>query len=180
MTLTSHKSAAQLDREIEDRDLADFVRGKFKYDAIKRARLGYLVDGILRDRGIETGGLDDAGLVALARAELERGNVRAHATIKTNRQKITEEQALTMPRFEFIAHFLWVVTRKKENRTLAHGKRVKHADGMWQIVYPNGLVEYETPDADRLFDYARRGPLGYFIRQAEDFRADAYQQRGVR
>ncbi len=93
---------------------------------------------------------------------------------------ITEEQARTFPRFEFIAHWLAVVTRKKENRDLAQGKRVRRVGKRWQVVSPfgGGTVEYETPDADRLFDYARRGPLGWHIRNAEEFRAAAYQRIG--
>jgi hypothetical protein len=67
------RTSAQLDREIEDRDLAEFARGARKYDALKRARLAYVVEGILRDRGIDTVGADDDALVALARAELARG-----------------------------------------------------------------------------------------------------------
>ncbi len=102
-----------------------------------------------------------------------------HATKKTqllDRNEITEAQALALPRFEFIAHWLEVVTRKKEGRILSRGKRVKRTRGRWQIVYSNGLVEYETPDADLLFDYARRGPLGWHIRAAEEFRALAHQR----
>ena len=175
------KTAAQLDREIDDKDLADFARGAFKHNATKRARLGYVVQGILRDRGIETRGLDDDALVALARAELTRGGDRsAHATkkITSPRGDITGEQARSMPRFEFIAHWLAVVTRKKENRDLAQGKRVKRVGNRWQIVSPvgGGTVEYETPDANRLFDYARRGPLGWHIRNAEEFRTLAHQE----
>jgi plasmid stabilization system protein ParE len=102
------------------------------------------------------------------RASVARGV--AHATM------ITGEQARSMPRFEFIAHWLATVTRKKENRDLAQGKRVRRKGKLWQVVSQNGAVEYETPDADRLFDYARRGPLGWWIRKAEDFRVDAYQQ----
>lgn len=82
----SSKTPTQLDREIEDQDLADFVRGKFKYSALQRARLAYAVDGILRDRGISTDGADDTALVALARAELAQGAV--HATIKSRTGKL--------------------------------------------------------------------------------------------
>lgn len=89
---------------------------------------------------------------------------------------ITEEQARAMPRFEFIAHWLAKVTRKKENRELAMGKRVRKVGKRWQVVASNGAVEYESPDADRLFDYARRGPLGWWIRKAEEFRALAHER----
>lgn len=67
------KTPAQLDREIENKGLADFVRGAKKHNATQRARLAYGVEGILHDRGVETAGAaDDAALVALARAELAR------------------------------------------------------------------------------------------------------------
>lgn len=56
----------------DDQDLADFVRGKFKYDPLKRARLAYVVEAILRERGVLTAGADHAGLVELARAELAK------------------------------------------------------------------------------------------------------------
>lgn len=109
-----------------------------------------------------------------------RKRTRAHAVIgSVGRGSITEEQARSMPRFDFIAHWLAVVTRKKENRDLAKGKRVRRVGDRWQIVYSNGLVEYETPDTDRLFDYARRGPLGWHIRNAEEFRILAHE-RGSR
>lgn len=103
---------------------------------------------------------------------------RATKKIKTfDQNMITEEQARTMPRFEFIAHWLEFVTRKKAGRELTQGKRVKHTrEGLWQIVYSNGLVEYETPDVARLYEYARRGTLGWHIRNAEEFRVLAYQR----
>lgn len=93
------------------------------------------------------------------------------------RGTITEELARELPRFEFIAHWLAVVTRKKENRgplglyVRRHGKR-------WQIVSTvwGGTVTFETTDPALLFDYARRGQLGPHIRDAEEFRGLAYQR----
>ena len=186
------KTAAQLDREIEDQDLADFVRGKLKYNASQRARLAYVVEGILHDRGVATADANDDALVALARAELARtrsgvspqGSPRhRHVTMKKptlGRGMITEEQARTLPRFEFIAHWLAVVTKKKENRGPL-GLYVKRVGKRWQIVSPvgGGTVTYETADPALLFDYARRGQLGSHIRDAEDFRGLAYQRAGV-
>lgn len=178
------KTATQLERELEDRDLADFARGKFKYNATQRARLGYAVQGILQDRGIETRGLDDETIVALARVELARGGspTMAHSTMKipSARNVITEEQARKMPRFEFIAHWLVVVTRKKDNRGPL-GLYVKRAGKRWQVMSPvgGGAVTYETTDPALLFDYARRGQLGEHIRRAEEFRGLAYERAGV-
>lgn len=64
------KTRAQLDREIEDRELAEFVRGALKYSPLQRARLASMVAATLRDRGVATEGADDGTLVALARAYL--------------------------------------------------------------------------------------------------------------
>jgi hypothetical protein len=104
---------------------------------------------------------------------------RNHATI-LSRGMITEEQARALPRFEFIAHWLAVVTKKKVNRGPL-GLYVKRAGKRWQIMSPvgGGTVTYETTDPARLFDYARRGQLGSHIRDAEDFRGMAYQRAGV-
>lgn len=126
-------------------------------------------------------GLRSYATIRKTSAEMDRDIAEALASQpkrskpSLGRDVITEEQARSMPRFEFIAHWLAVVTRRKENRDLAQGKRVRRRRSRWQIVYPNGLVEYETSDADRLFDYARRGPLGWHIRKAEEFRALAHQ-----
>lgn len=92
---------------------------------------------------------------------------------------ITERDARELPRFDFIARYLVVSTRKKADRALVKGKQVRRIGGLWQVLYGNGLVEYETLDAGRLFDYVRRGPLNYYVRQAEEFRALAYE-RGAR
>ncbi len=90
---------------------------------------------------------------------------------------LTEALAREMPRFEFIAHWLAVVTKKKDARgplglyVLRRGKR-------WQVVSPvgGGTVTFQTTDPARLFDYARRGQLGSHIRDAEDFRILAYER----
>jgi hypothetical protein len=178
------KTWKQLDHEIEDQELADFAGGKFKYNALQRARLGFAVQGILQDRGIEARDLDDDALAALARAELARGQAPTPAAPpkKTvlGRGALTEDQARAMPRFDFIAHWLAVVTKKKENRGPL-GLWVKHVGTRWQIMSPvgGGTVTFETTDPALLFDYARRGQLGRDIRDAEEFRAQAYQRAGL-
>jgi hypothetical protein len=105
---------------------------------------------------------------------------RRHATVR-GRPRITEEQARAMPRFDFIAHWLTIITKKKENRGPL-GLYVKRVGKRWQIVSPvgGGTVTYETADPALLFDYARRGQLGSHIRDAEEFRGLAYQRAGVR
>jgi hypothetical protein len=93
------------------------------------------------------------------------------------RNVITEEQAREMPRFEFIAHWLAVVTRKKANRGPL-GLYVRRVGKRWQVVSPvgGGTVTYQATDPALLFDYARRGQLGTHIRDAEDFRVLAHQR----
>lgn len=93
--------------------------------------------------------------------------------------EINEVLARTMLRFDFIAHWLAVVTRKKANRGPL-GLYVRRVGKRWQIVSPIGgrTVTYETTDPALLFDYARRGQLGTHIRDAEDFRAEAYLRAG--
>lgn len=174
------------ERDVENAELVEFVRGAKKYNAIQRARLAYLVEGILRDRGLETAGADDDALVALAKAELARGSstplvprkIPWPATKTTlGRGTITEEQARTLPRFDFIAHWLAVVTKKKVNRGPL-GLYVRRVGKRWQVVSSigSGTVTYETTDPALLFDYARRGQLGRDIRDAEEFRGLAYER----
>src|SRR5262245_66379579 len=93
------------------------------------------------------------------------------------RTPITGELAKQIPRFEFIAHYLAVATAKKRDRELSHGYYVRRRGGKWQVVTNvtgSPLVIYETRDPALLFDYARRGPLGYYTRQADQFRVEAY------
>lgn len=121
----------------------------------------------------------DAEIAQLLSGHRAKTKSRGHATI-LGRGMITEEQARTLPRFEFIAHWLAVVTKKKENRGPL-GLYVKHVGKRWQIVSPvgGGTVTYETTDPALLFDHARRGQLGAHIRDAEEFRGLAYQRAEV-
>jgi hypothetical protein len=171
------KTPSQLDREIEDRDLAEFARGAKKYSPLQRARLAGAVESILRDRGVATFRADDDELAALARAELMHGATPSPVQPKKplRGRELTGELARSMPRFEFIAHWLAVVTKKKENRGPL-GLYVKRVGKRWQIMSPigGGTVTYETPDPALLFDYARRGQLGPDIRDAEEFRGEAF------
>ncbi len=58
------------------------------------------------------------------------------------------------------------------------GLRVNHAGGEYRIVSPiaGGTAVYSTPDAGKLFDYARRTQLGTLTRDADEFRTLAYTQ----
>lgn len=115
-------------------------------------------------------------------AELDRDIAEVLAAAPKRKQTlgrfvITEEQARAMPRFEFIAHWLAVVTRKKVNRGPL-GLHVKRVGKRWQVVSPigGGTVTYETTDPALLFDYVRRGQLGRDIRDAEEFRGLAFER----
>jgi hypothetical protein len=88
--------------------------------------------------------------------------------------KITPALAVSMPRFEFIALWLLVHTRKKSERGPL-GYQVQHVGGVYKVVSPIGGVVYQTPDADRLFDVARRGELGSLTRRADAFREEAFE-----
>lgn len=78
-----------------------------------------------------------------------------------------------LPRFEFIAAYLVLLTARKANREFVLGYQVRHARGSWSVVQTQvdgGTVVYTTEDAAKLFDYVRRGPLGYFTREADNLR----------
>lgn len=95
--------------------------------------------------------------------------------ITQRRGVITEEQIRSLPRFEFIARWLVSMTRKKENRALVGGYRVTHTGGVYKVISPiaGGTVAYQTEDPSLLFDYVRRGALGYFTREADNVRVEA-------
>jgi hypothetical protein len=90
---------------------------------------------------------------------------------------ITGALARSMPRFEFIAHWLVYVTKKKVNRGPL-GLYVRKVGGEWRIYSPigGGTVIYQTRDPSLLFDYARRTQLGPHIRDAESFRGEAFAE----
>ena len=93
---------------------------------------------------------------------------------------ITEQDALTMPRFDFIARWLVLVTKHKRNRGPL-GQFVRRRGKVYEVMSgtTTPVVVYRTQDPDRLFDYARRTQLGSEIRRAEDFRTEAYMRRGA-
>ena len=108
---------------------------------------------------------------------LPKGSHSLVAPQPRRRRDLTGELARTLPRFEFIAHWLAVVTKKKENRGPL-GLYVKHLGKRWQVVSPigGGTVTFETTDPALLFDYARRGQRGREIRNAEEFRILAHEE----
>lgn len=94
----------------------------------------------------------------------------------THTTKISADAARTMDRYAFLALYLVVATRRAENRGRL-GYRIQHARGEYSVVSPiaGGTVVYRTSEADKLFDYARRGELGTLVREADQFRIDAHE-----
>ena len=88
---------------------------------------------------------------------------------------ITADAARSMARFDFIALFLVVLTRRREHRGRL-GYAVRCARGEYRVVSPvaGGTVVYSTRDTAKLFDFVRRGELGTLVREAEEFRVLAY------
>lgn len=89
---------------------------------------------------------------------------------------IDMNQLVKLPRFEFLAAYLVMLTARKANREYVQGYQVKHRSGEWQVIQTQvagGTVVYATGDAAKLFDYVRRGPLGYFTREADNLRVSA-------
>lgn len=82
---------------------------------------------------------------------------------------------IKLPRFDFIAAYLVSLTAKKANREFVHGYQVRRSAGRWSVIQTevaNGTVVYVTDDAAKLFDYVRRGPLGYLTREADNLRSE--------
>lgn len=85
-------------------------------------------------------------------------------------------EMVKLPRFEFLAAYLVLLTRKAANREFVQGYQVKHSAGRWSVIQTQvagGTTVYATDDAAKLFDYVRRGPLGYFTREADNLRVAA-------
>jgi hypothetical protein len=93
------------------------------------------------------------------------------------RTMITGDLARTLPRFEFIARYLVAATRKKSDRGPL-GLYVRKVGKWWRIYSPvdKGTITYQTTDPALLFDYARRGQLGHYVRSAEEFRGLAFEK----
>lgn len=89
----------------------------------------------------------------------------------TNQTTITAAAATTMSRFDFIALFLVVITRRSTIR-------VTHSKGVYSVVQGAAKVTvFQTTDTALLFDYVRRTQLGPIVRDAEEFRGMAYEAK---
>ncbi len=93
----------------------------------------------------------------------------------TNTTTITAEAARTMTRFDFIALFLVVITRRSTHLGPLR-IRVTHAGGRYRVIQGAAkVVVMDTTDTSLLFDYVRRTQLGPIVRNAEGFRGLAYE-----
>ncbi len=97
----------------------------------------------------------------------------------TNTTRITAEAARTMTRFDFIALFLVVITRRSTHLGPLK-QRVTHSNGMYRVTSGSSkVVVMETADTSLLFDYVRRTQLGPIVRDAEEFRGMAYEEKAA-
>lgn len=90
-----NRSPAGMRGPVEDEDdkiLASFARGDKKYSPLQRARLGYEAVAILRERGIDTTGADDARLVVLAREALASRGLKGARTDRAIARKSYREE----------------------------------------------------------------------------------------
>ena len=94
--------------------------------------------------------------------------------------KVDLNQIVKLPRFEFIAEYLVMMTASKANRSYVQGYQVKKKGKKYQVLSTathtddgKPVVVMETDNTNKLFDYVRRGPLGYFTREADNIRVDA-------
>lgn len=97
----------------------------------------------------------------------------------TNTTKITADAACAMSRFDFIALFLVVITRRSTH--LGPLKiRVLHSNGVYRVIQGRSRVEvYKTIDTSLLFDYVRRTQLGPVVRDAEEWRMMAHETKAA-
>jgi hypothetical protein len=78
----------------------------------------------------------------------------------------------TLSRFDFIAEYVAIQTRKKAGRELTGDLQVKKTRGGWIYGF-HGRTSCQPTTSDVLFDMIRRTDLNYFVRQAEQFRVEA-------
>ena len=86
-----------------------------------------------------------------------------------------QQAAKEMDRFEFIAYFVARQTRKKAGRQLTDGQWVKNTPKGWVILQSemSNLPLYPpTRDLNKLYEAMRRGPLNFYVRDAEGLRSD--------
>ena len=81
--------------------------------------------------------------------------------------------ALSLSRHEFIAAWLIDMTRRKVGRSYCGGLQVKRTRVGFSVSL-NGIAFVAAKDAASLFEFARRSALGYYVREAERLRIEAY------
>lgn len=83
--------------------------------------------------------------------------------------------AKTLPRFEFILHYVARMTRLKKNRDLVNEMGLKYGKKGWYYTVGGTPASNPTKDAGKVYDMIRRTALNYYVQQAEDLRAEAHE-----
>lgn len=91
--------------------------------------------------------------------------------------KTIESDALTMPRFEFIAQYVARMTQRADDRALVADYRVALVDGGWVYGFNRMGAECSPCDPAKLYDMIRRTPLGYLTQQADSYRVDVHMAK---
>jgi hypothetical protein len=78
-------------------------------------------------------------------------------------------------RFDFIANYLQHQTRRKSDLDLVGGYQVRRGKSGWDIIDSNGAKLIQGATSEKLYDYARRGTLGYLTKKADDLRIEIVQ-----
>ncbi len=78
------------------------------------------------------------------------------------------QRDVQLPRQVFVARFLARMTRRAADRDLVSGQRLRCKGGLWIIDMPEvGGELARSRSEEGIYDYARRGALGYYVRQAD-------------
>jgi hypothetical protein len=84
-------------------------------------------------------------------------------------------EAKTMPRFDFIAHFVQGATRTKGQREPVAGMQVKRLGDGWTYTFM-GKPATRPLSTHALYEEMRRNELNFYVRQAEEFRIDVLSE----
>jgi hypothetical protein len=80
-------------------------------------------------------------------------------------------EARSMGRFDFIANFVAGATRNKEQRKPVDGWQLRRIGNGWGLMW-NGMYMTSAKTSHEAYEAMRRGELNFYVRQAEDLRAD--------
>lgn len=81
--------------------------------------------------------------------------------------------AASLDRFEFIARFVALMTRRSADRAVTSGLEVRAVDGGYVYGFHGMPASCRAVDAAGLYDMIRRTALNYWVQQAEELRVVA-------